>query len=349
VLPESVDRQPHSNKKAKSTKMYTPSDNQSRQSDNTAPLPDGVWPVAITPFDDDNKIDWKATENLIDWYIDSGVSGIFACCLSSEIYQLSRKEILDLSRFFVKTADGRVPVIAGAIGAKTMEDRVGFIEDVHQTGPAAVVLNVAEFAEKEESDPIWCRSVERLLNRIKCIDLGIYECLVPYKRIVSAEAMQWLAATERFVFFKDTSCDIDSMWGKIDACIGKGIKFYNAHAPTLLKSLKMGGNGFCGIGANFYPELFVWLCNQYKNNPVKAIEIQTFIQSVNAVIETKYPRCGKEFHFLTQSLGIGPNCRVECAHLTEPERQELELLAQKTAVFWRSFDPDNKYSIVSQT
>ena len=33
-------------------------------------IANGVWPVMITPFTEDNKIDYAAVEKIIEWYND---------------------------------------------------------------------------------------------------------------------------------------------------------------------------------------------------------------------------------------------------------------------------------------
>jgi 4-hydroxy-tetrahydrodipicolinate synthase len=45
----------------------------------------------ITPFTDDNRIDFKAVRALTEWYITKGCDGIFAVCQSSEMFFLSRE------------------------------------------------------------------------------------------------------------------------------------------------------------------------------------------------------------------------------------------------------------------
>ena len=40
----------------------------------------GVWPVMLTPFTDDNRVDYDSLEKLINWYIENGVAGLFADC-----------------------------------------------------------------------------------------------------------------------------------------------------------------------------------------------------------------------------------------------------------------------------
>ena len=42
-------------------------------------IADGVWPVMITPFTEDNKIDYDAVLRIIEWYDKNGVDGILQC------------------------------------------------------------------------------------------------------------------------------------------------------------------------------------------------------------------------------------------------------------------------------
>ena len=39
-------------------------------------IKNGVWPVMITPFTPDNKIDYTAVQGIIDWYASHGVTEI---------------------------------------------------------------------------------------------------------------------------------------------------------------------------------------------------------------------------------------------------------------------------------
>ena len=66
----------------------------------------------ITPFTNDNQIDYSALEQMIDWYINHKADGLFAVCQSSEMWHLSLKERVDLAQFTVQKTDSRIPVIA---------------------------------------------------------------------------------------------------------------------------------------------------------------------------------------------------------------------------------------------
>ena len=59
---------------------------------DTNHFPGGAWPVMLTPFTEEGKVDYKGLERLIEWYIENGVSGLFAVCQSSEMFFLSLEE-----------------------------------------------------------------------------------------------------------------------------------------------------------------------------------------------------------------------------------------------------------------
>ena len=86
--------------------------------------PNGVYPTMITPFTDDNKIDYNAVEQLIQWYADRGVAGIFAICQSSEIFFLSFEEKLELLKFIVDKAPKGVSIIASGHTADDIETQI---------------------------------------------------------------------------------------------------------------------------------------------------------------------------------------------------------------------------------
>jgi 4-hydroxy-tetrahydrodipicolinate synthase len=77
----------------------------------------GVWPVMLTPFRGDGSVDWRGLDALTEWYLTSGVAGLFAVCLSSEMYELTHAERVQVAAHVVKRSAGRVPVVAaGAFG-----------------------------------------------------------------------------------------------------------------------------------------------------------------------------------------------------------------------------------------
>ena len=71
-----------------------------------------IYPVILTPFNNDNTIDLVALKELSEFYITSGSKGLFVNCLSDEMYQLSNKERLLITKTVVEQCRNRQHVIS---------------------------------------------------------------------------------------------------------------------------------------------------------------------------------------------------------------------------------------------
>lgn len=267
----------------------------------TKEFPNGVYPVMLTPFTENNEVDYEALGKLIDWYIEKGVNGLFADCQSSEMFFLSLEERVKIGEFVKKHADGRVPVVTSGHISDSLEDQAKELTAIAGTGADAVILLTNRLAKENESDEVWLENLKKLLEMIpKDVPLGFYECPYPYKRIISPELLKWCADTGRFYFIKDTSCDIENMKAKLEVIKGTNLKLFNANTSTLLETLELGASGYSGVMANFHPELYVKLCNIYKENPSKARKIADFLTVASLIERQVYPVNTK---FYQKSIG----------------------------------------------
>jgi len=274
-------------------------------------IPNGVWPTMITPFTNSNKIDYSGLEELIEWYLKANVDGLFAVCQSSEMFYLSLDEREELARFIVKKVKKRIPIIASGHVSDTIECQIEEIKRITSTGVNAVVLLVNRFASQDESDDIWKKNFEKFLTALSNnVLLGFYECSYPYKRLISPALIKWCLSIDRdrFVFLKDTSCDINNMREKLKVTKGSSLKVFNANSATLLQSLRDGMSGYCGLMANLCPELYRWLTKNWSIYPKKAQELQNFLGAIASIEKRLYPICAKEFLQL-EGLNININTR----------------------------------------
>lgn len=253
-------------------------------------IADGVWPTMITPYSEDGEIDYAALEKLIDWYVERGVSGLFAVCQSSEMFYLSLGERLKLARECVRLAAGRVPVIASGHVADSIGEQIEDAKAMADTGVEAVVLITNRFARQGEGDDAFKRNLDRFLAGIPDdVLLGFYECPAPYKRLVTPELMRFGVETGRFGFLKDTSCRTASIEEKLKIAKGTSFKLFNANAATLLASLRAGASGYSGVMTNFHADLYSWLCANWKKEPEAAEELQDFLGFASIIEHQLYP------------------------------------------------------------
>ncbi len=252
-------------------------------------IPDGVWPTMVTPYRTDGSIDYAGLAQLVEWYISQGVAGLFAVCQSSEMFFLDLAEKVELASFICRQAAGRVPVIASGHTAADKKDQLYELEAMAASGIDALVLISSRLAAADESDEALKAWTEKILERVKDIPLGVYECPYPYKRVLNPELVSYLGQTGRFKFLKDTCRDPGLIKEKIKAGAPFGLKVFNANAASLLTSLQDGAAGYSGVMANFHPDLYVWLQDNWTSQPQEAADLQDYLSLASAIEYQYYP------------------------------------------------------------
>ena len=74
----------------------------------------GVGTALVTPFQSDGSLDESALARFVDWQITEGVNFLVPCGTTGENPALTADEHRRVVEITVKTANGRVPVLAGA-------------------------------------------------------------------------------------------------------------------------------------------------------------------------------------------------------------------------------------------
>ncbi len=284
----------------------------------------GVWPVMLTAFTPSGEVDYRGCERLVDWYLANRVSGIFAVCLSSEMFDLSAEERAAIARLTVKRAAGAVPVVACAGFGHTEEERFCSICEMAAAGVDTVVLPLSSIFPESFTDRQVRDGLLRIFADHPDVSFGVYECPVPYKRLLPPALLGELAraADGQLRFLKDTCCDREQLRAKAAAVAGTSLKIYNAHLTTLTDSVRVGCSGFSGIAANFFPDALAEQARVFFENPEKTDEMQIIFNTLERNAELHYPRGAKEF-LRQQGLPITDFCRVPRPDCSADDRELL--------------------------
>jgi 4-hydroxy-tetrahydrodipicolinate synthase len=200
---------------------------------------------------------------------------------------------------------------------------------VYDTGVDAVIVLTNQVADIDEGDDIFKKRIKLLLKLTGNIPLGLYECPYPYKRLVSAELMKWLAQTGRFVYHKDTSCHLPSIQGKLDAIKGTRYSLYNANTITSLSSMESGAAGISPIGANLYPELYSFLITQFQQNgnSKQLMRLNAQLDLMDAIVDQCYPFSAKLF-LQNRGFPMSTNCRIQHGKMGSENHLKLAALME---------------------
>ena len=291
----------------------------------------GVWPVMLTPFDNQREIDWESLKKLIDWYIKAGVNGLFANCQSSEMFFLSEAESLQLTRFVLDYVDGRVPVVASGHTACGLAEQIDQLGKIAETGVDSVILISNRLAMPSEDDATVLTNLQKITAALTDkVGLGIYECPHPYKRLLSDDVVRWCAQSGRYTFIKDTCCQIDTIRRRVELSKGSRMHIANANGQTLLPSLQAGAHGYSGVMTNFHPELYVWLCDNWQKEPEKAETVFAYLSTASLAECLDYPICAKDYqkaigNFQTVACRVREAGNYYSAHFQSNVQQRVHL------------------------
>ncbi len=287
----------------------------------------------LTPFNLKAQVDLDVVSQLIDFYLAAGVKGLFANCLSSEMYSISEDERLALTRHIVRYVDGRVPVVATGSFGLTLEDKADFTKRIYNTGVNAVILITGHYANVDDPDEVLIRNFSRMFQLTDNIPLGLYECPAPYKRILSPEVFKTVLESKRIIYHKDTSIDPQKVKAKLEiaqSVNSRRFEFYDAHSPNAVTSLRAGARGMSSIAGNFYPEILVWMCDHAADPSFReeAEWLQSELSAVDPLIHVAYPMSAKYF-LRKRGLPVRTISRTHPLELTIEQKATLDQIYER--------------------
>ena len=300
----------------------------------------GVYPTMITPYRKSGEVDDTAVEALTEWYWKRGCDGIFADCQSSEIQFLTLDERVSIlhtvmQKVYALAAQDpsrpRMTVVASGHVSDGFEDQVRELNAIAAEKPDALILISNRMDIANTSDEAWIADTERLIAELPAeMPLGIYECPKPYKRLLSEKMLRWCVENGRFYFVKDTCCDAELIRARLEVCKGSHLKLFNANAQTLLETVRAGVYGYCGVMANFHPDLYTRLLKGDINSSDASL-LQDFLGLAATIEGQTYPCCAKYYLNRFEGVAMEPDARsADVRNLTAYQKSCVDQLAELT-------------------
>jgi len=102
---------------------------------------EGTYTALVTPFREDQSIDWDAFDALIEAQIAGGVAGLVPCGTTGESPTLTHEEQLTLIAHTVKRVAKRAQVVAGC-GSNSTAEAIHLAREAHRSGVDALMIVV---------------------------------------------------------------------------------------------------------------------------------------------------------------------------------------------------------------
>lgn len=99
----------------------------------------GVFVIAATPFHPDGALDLESTDRMVDFYLETGATGLTVLGMMGEAPKLTLEESRLVVRRILKRVSGRVPVVAG-VSAPGFAQMKALSDMVMDDGAAGVMI-----------------------------------------------------------------------------------------------------------------------------------------------------------------------------------------------------------------
>lgn len=200
-------------------------------------------------------VDYPALGRLVDWHIEQGSSALVAVGTTGESPTLAVDEHLEVIRFCVRQAAGRIPVIAGT-GANSTAEAIELTEGARATGADACLL-VVPYYNKPTQEGLYLH--HRAVAEAVAIPQILYN--VPSRTAcdMQPETVLRLAEVANIVGIKEATGDLDRARRLIEA-VPPGFAVYSGDDATAMELILLGGQGNVSVTANVAPGLMAQLC-----------------------------------------------------------------------------------------
>ena len=217
----------------------------------------GIVPAVITPFRENETVDYGAWQELLEWLIASGVHGLFVIGGQGEFFTLSEEERTVAARFCVQTVARRLPVFAN-VGAVTTAETVRLAQQAEQDGVDYIVV-ISPYYLKPSPEELY----EHYAEACRAVRIPVLAYNIPERTGVELTPSilgRVAQACENFVGLKDSGGRLELIpeWKRA------GLSVFIGRDHMILDGLRMGCVGAVTACANLVPRLFVDLYNAYR-------------------------------------------------------------------------------------
>lgn len=215
----------------------------------------GLGVALVTPFNNDESVDYGSLNKLIEFQINSGVDYIVALGTTAETPTLTISEQKDIVDYIVKTVNGRVPIVVG-MGDNCTASLVDKIKGFDFTGISAI-LSVTPYYNKPTQEGLYLHYCA--IGKVSPVPIILYN--VPGRTGVNMTAettVRVAKACNNVVATKEASGDLNQIKEIIDNA-PEGFNVISGDDAVTTDVILSGGVGVISVFGNAFPKEMKWL------------------------------------------------------------------------------------------
>ena len=284
----------------------------------------GAGVAIVTPFTQDDKVNFEELGKMIDFQIAGGTDAIIICGTTGESSTLTHEEHDECIKFAVEHTAGRVPVIAGT-GSNSTAEAIRLSTHAQNNGADALLL-VTPYYNKATQKGL----IQHYTAIANSVDLPIILYNVPSRtgvNILPQTAVTLAKNVKNIVAIKEASGNISQV-AELAALADGCIDIYSGNDDQVVPLLSLGGVGVISVLSNVMPKLTHDMVMSYLNGDVKlSRQLQLSVMNLNKALF-----CEVNPIPVKEALNMmGWNAGAVRSPLCEMEPQHKELLRNELA------------------
>ncbi|MCC6980503.1 MAG: 4-hydroxy-tetrahydrodipicolinate synthase [Candidatus Melainabacteria bacterium] len=281
----------------------------------------------ITPFDDSDKVDFKAVEKLVNHLIQNGTSAIVVSGTTGESPTLDSSEKKELLKSVLETAGNRAKVIMGT-GYNDTRKSVEASKEAEKLG-AHGLLVVAPYYNKPSQAGLLAHFGE--VAGSTSLPIVIYNIPGRTGINITSETMIKLAEKHKNIHaLKDSTGSVDQT-GEIAGVARKDFRIYSGDDYLTLPFLSVGAAGVVSVASHIVGSQIKEMCDAFFNgNADKARELHyKYLPLFKALFAAPNPTCTK---YALSKMGLcKENLRLPLVPLDAQQKAALDKVIEQLA------------------
>ncbi|MEC5423000.1 2,4-dihydroxyhept-2-ene-1,7-dioic acid aldolase [Virgibacillus sp. C22-A2] len=226
-----------------------------------------ISPV-ITPFHQDESIDYVKFQELINWHIASGSHGISVTGTSGEPSSMSIEEREKVMETACKTVNGRVPFLPGT-GSTNHQETLRMTKAAQEMGADGAMV-IVPYYNKPNQHALY----KHFKAVADSVDIPIILYNIPGRTAVNLEAVTISRLAEdcpNIIGVKESNKDFEHV-NKVLLKCGRDFNLYSGIEVLCYPMLAIGGAGHISATANVAPKEVADIFNKWEAGDVKGAQ-----------------------------------------------------------------------------
>ena len=279
--------------------------------------PAGILTAVVTPFNEDESIDYDSWLRVIEFLIASDIDGLFVLGSSGEFYALHEWERKQAVRFAVRAVNGRLPVYAN-VGAVTTRESVTLAQHAEAEG-ADYLAVVTPYYIRPSADEL----VQHYSEICQSVNTPVFAYNMPGRTGVELTPLILRRISEfhpNFIGLKDSSGKIE----QVREWVTLGLSVFMGSDHLIYPALELGCVGAVTACSNIAPQLFVEIFRAWKNGDTnKAARLQALAAELRLAVKLSSSRSLIKAAMAASGMPVGAS-RAPAGLMSEEERADLD-------------------------